>query len=304
MSDSDDFLPVKRGRPKKIPDHIKRKCKVIFYNSSIAMSRHHADLQKIYTKANYSQKLRNMISRVPYIVKLPNNYLQLQLQNYLEESAKQLMISELELVGFTLVLEKIFFNNLSISPEELLKLSLFISKQVFESDEEILLIIKNSLKGQFRNFETNLIRLSEGISLSTSEINKRYKEIEKGMYSSINYTYYVDNIIRQSPPYKTSDRFFDNPDKNQLMAEEGKMEPQVLNEPKILHPDTEEVYNDQQSALDYYNLMPIEDDEFHVNPDDDLIDKFIRHPFEFLNDEIPMLEDNDEDDIGMLLSFS
>ena len=306
MSDSDDFLPVKRGRPKKITDKNQRKTKGNPYSSGVAMSRHHSDLQKSYAKENYSQKIRNMITRIPFVVNLPNNILQLQLQNFLEESTKQLMISELELVGFTLVLERLLQKNLNMHPEELLKTCFFISKNVFESNEETLLTIKSSLKCQFKNFEANLIRLSEGMSFSTFEINKRYKEIENCRYSIINYTYFVDNIIRQSPPYKTSEKNYNNPDKNHVKVEERKMEQEIDNESKKLDPDVEEAFNDQQSALDYYNLMPIEDNEFHIRFDDEWIQKFIEHPSELLNEEIPILEveNEDEDDIGMLLSLS
>ena len=302
MSDSDDFLPLKRGRPKKSSNLNKRKSKAISYSSSLVMSRHLSNLQKIYTKENYNQKLINMITRVPHVVNLPIHILQLQLQIFLEESAKQLMLTELELVGFTIVLEKLLLKNLNMPGEELLKICLFISKNVFESNEETLLTIKSSLKCQFKNFETNLMILSQGISFTISDINKRYKDIEKSMHSSINYTYYVDSIIRQSPPYKTSDKNYGNPDKYLLKAEEGKMGLKNFDESKKLHHITEEAFNDQQSALEYYNLMPIEDDKFLINPDNTLADKFMGHRLEFLDYEIPILDD--EDDIGTLLSFS
>lgn len=306
MNDSDDYLQVKRGRPKKFTEDVKRKIPVMPISSSLAMSRLYSDLQKSYTKENYNQKLRNMILKVPYIVKLPNNILQLQLQNFLEESVKQLMISELELVGFTLVLDRVDINNLDIPSEELLKLCFFISKNIFEGNQDILNSIKSSLKGQFKNFETNLMRLSPVISFTIADVNKRYDQMEKYMYSNINYSYYVDDIIRLSPPYQVSDK---KSIKNGEEAEKktSKYQPrqpklEIAKDSVKKDPSLEEVKNDQQSALDYYNLMPLEDNEFYLNPEGICYDKPIRHPFEFLNDEIPDL-DND-DDLEMLLSFS
>ena len=298
MNDSDSFFHVKRGRPKKYSDHIKFKSDLIAIDSGLAMSRKYSDLQIIYTSENFNQKLRNMIFRVPTIVKFPNHILQLQLQSYLEEAVKQLMISELELVGFTIVLDRVLNRNCEIPPEELLKLCFFISKNVFESDEEILLLIKSSLKSEFKNFEINFVHLSQGISFTVSEINKRYMEIENQMYSDINYSYYVDDIIRLSPPYQLSGRnsLKNNykTDKNPFKVIQRHRQFEATKESVSFNSITKGNKDDQQLALDYYNLMPLEDMYFYTCYDITAMDKAIAYSFEAMGDDLPKFHNNDD----------
>ena len=142
MNDPDYFSRVKRGRPKKYPEQKEQKVNILPTNSGLATSRQYSYLQIAYTIENFNQKLRNMIQRVFIIVKFPYHILQIQLQGYLEEIVKEFMISEIELVGFTIVMDRVLKQNFKIPPEELLKLCFFISKQVFESNEEILFSIK------------------------------------------------------------------------------------------------------------------------------------------------------------------
>ena len=130
MIDTNGLLKVKRGRPKKTPEDSIRKVIVVPYGSDLAMSKYYSDLQIIYKSKTYTQKLRNMILKVPSIIKLPNHIRKLQIRNFLEDCAKEFIISELELVGFTIVLDKLIINNLSIHIEELFKLCFFISKNV------------------------------------------------------------------------------------------------------------------------------------------------------------------------------
>ena len=301
MDDSDGLLQIKRGRPKKNCKNIKLNAIWFPINSIQSIGMHYSELKKIYTNKSYNQKLRNMIMRVPIIVKLPSFILKCKLQNFLEESAKQLMISELELVGFTIVLEKLKINHFDIPPEELLKLCFFISKNVFESDQEILIFIKSTLKLEYKNFEINFIRLSQGISFTISEINKRYGEFEKSMHSDINYSYYVDNIIRSSPPYQMTGRNAvknsDETHKKPLQIKQKQDIFKITTRSTKYKSITEEADDDQMSALEYYNIMPLIENDLYLNPNETISNKTIKNSFELFNDENPAFFYNEDAEI-------
>ena len=301
MNDSDGFLKVKRGRPKKISEHIKRNLVVNSIESNHVMSRHISDLQINYINENFNQRLRNMILRVPILVKLPNQILKLQLQKILEDCVKELMISELELIGFTIVLERIIINSLSIPIEEFLKLCFFISKNVFESNKDILHFIKSRLSRQFKNFDKNFIQLSQGMSFSIIDINKRYRKFEKIIYSDINYSYYVDSIIRVSPPYNvTGKKLLDNDaksNKNIFIIRKRQKKFEIDDQLSSDKCNGEEIKDDQDSSLDYYNLRPLDDNDLYLKYTDSIIHKTTKDPLDFLNDEIPDVFGDDDSEI-------
>jgi hypothetical protein len=257
-----------------------------------------------------------MIWNIPQVVKLPNKILQLPLQNFLEESVKQMMITEPELAGFTLVLERLDLTNTEIPLEELLKICFFISKINFESDEDILKTMKDNLKAQFKNFEQNLMKVNPSMPFSISEINKRYQKLNRFMHSNVNYTYYVDDIIRLSPPYQISDKKFEKKEENSIkkaentekIPENSQKKPFTIKYPKaksesLKTPEYIESILDQHlSGLDYNNLLPLETHENYLELEPLEREKPEIHPYDFLNSDYSIPENDFE--LEMLLNFS
>lgn len=63
--------------------------------------------------------------------------------------------------------------------------------------------IKHSLIRHYQHFLEELAKISEKIEIDVKSINRRYKQLtQSGHRHNINYNYYVDEIIRVSPPYK------------------------------------------------------------------------------------------------------
>ena len=118
------------------------------------------------------------------------------------------------------------------------------------------------------------------------------------MFTNINYSYYVDNIIRISPPYQLSGKNdlkkYDHTDEKLLNLNK---RPRKRKSAKGLEKHfsvIEEAKDDQQLALDYYNLMPLEDKDLKTYTHDTGVDKTIGHELEILGDDFPKFYDNDE----------
>lgn len=292
MNDPDDFIQVKRGRPKKFSDEARRRFQISLQTNVSSNTRAYADLQKNFIKENYSQKLRNMLSRIPTIVKLPSKILQLPLQNFFEESVKQLMISELELVGFSLILQRIDLNNTELQAEELLKLCFYLAKVAFETSEEVMTSIKDTFKHQYKNFESDLSKINPDLNFSVIELNKRYQELNNFMFANINYSYYVDDIVRLSPPYQISDKKQEKKVEVEVKEEYMQRRQRVTKANRVERMEIEDFCQQPSVKLDYYSLMPLEEHEFYLNADSPEGPVRNKHPFDFLN----FLTENSEDD--------
>ena len=308
MNDPDDYIQVKRGRPKKFSDEARRRFQLSLHTNVSSNTRAYADLQKNYIKENYSQKLRNMLSRIPCIVKLPSRILQLPLQNFFEESVKQLMVSELEIVGFSLILQRIDLNTTEIQAEELLKLGFFLSKIAFETSEEVMTSIKDIFKQHYKNFESDLSKINPNLTLTVVELNKRYMELNNFMFANINYSYYVDDIVRLSPPYQISDKKHEKKEEVEVKEEYMPRRQRAAETMRAQRMEIDEFCSQPSVKLDYYSLMPLEEHEYYLNAESP---GRAKHPFDFLNflagkckkEEDDDEDDDDEEDTEKLLQF-
>lgn len=99
-------LGAKRGRPKKLSElEIKeqeRQKKPNTHNSKSVLL--YSSL-KDYREKVYSQKIAQMISSLPLLIRFSEKIKKTNLKNILEEAVKRLMMSEIELAAFYLVLD-------------------------------------------------------------------------------------------------------------------------------------------------------------------------------------------------------
>lgn len=301
MNDPDDFIQVKRGRPKKFSDEARRRFQLSIQNNLSSNTKLYADLQKSFIKENYSQKLRNMVARIPHIVKLPSKILQLPLQNFFEESVKQMMVSEIELVGFSLILQRIDLNSVELQAEELIKICFYLAKITFETNEEILANIRDLFKHQYKNFENDLNKMNPDLNFTVMELNKRYNELNEFMFTNINYSYYVDDIVRLSPPYQISDKKHEKRMESEAKEDYMPRRIRAAEQKRQVKIEVEVPEVKIENTLDYYSLMPLEEHEYYLTPDTAQSKTKTKHPFDFLNYLIPNCEE--DEDVEALLQL-
>ena len=106
MANIDHCFKVKRGRPRK--NHKTQSSSLekapetedFLSLSSFLLS------QKAYLKENFSQRLKFMIVAVSWDVKFPSHATTLPLLNLLEEASKSMLLTEVELVVASSILNK------------------------------------------------------------------------------------------------------------------------------------------------------------------------------------------------------
>lgn len=301
MNDPNDFIQVKRGRPKKFSDEARRRFQLSMQSNLSSNTKLYADLQKNFIKENYSQKLRNMVARIPYIVKLPSKILQLPLQNFFEESVKQMMVSEIELVGFSLILQRIDLNSVELQADELIKICFYFAKITFETNEEVLANIRDLFKHQYKNFENDLNKMNPDLNFTVMELNKRYNELNEFMFTNINYSYYVDDIVRLSPPYQISDKKHEKKVEVEIKDDYMPRRIRATEQKRQIKVEIEVPEAKIEHKLDYYSLMPLEEHENYLNSDESKNLTKSKHPFDFLNYLIPTCEE--DEDVEALLQL-
>lgn len=290
MASNDQFFQVKRGRPKKISlvEQISRER--TFRSNENLDSNSLVLARKAYLKVGFSQKLRLMISILPRHVDFPSNVKLLPLLNLLEESAKKLMVSEIELATASLILSSIDWENSKFMIEETIDCCFFLAKRQLESDKILIDLLQNSLLKHYQNFSAVLCEISKTTENDIKAINSRYKELTMTGYQyNVNYNYYVDEIIRVSPPYNLS---LKRPkiEKISEKVEESTSKPSQKEEYELEPLDN---FDDYLSSITYHTLLPLHDYENYYQ----LLDSGIPSYPALLNDsEISELDTTQEED--------
>ena len=261
MDSNDNFFQVKRGRPKKISleEQINRERSLNAFGVPDPNSI--KDDQKSYLKYVFSQQLQLMISLIPEYVEFPNNIKVLPLFNLLEEASKKVMVSEIELTSASLVLSQVNWEKTKIPVEEIIDCSFFHAKRLLESDKSILDRIQYCLISCYPYFLEHLATITQAVEIDVKSISKRYKQLTRsGHIYNVNYNYYVDEIIRVSPPYNIN-----------LKPPKNKNEASILESTRKLT-EKNEYYLEPSSGLEeiatrvitYDNLLPLHDYEDYL----------------------------------------
>lgn len=214
MNDSDAIWQIKRGRPRKLSEDKYLKLNAYFKQSLTASELKYRKMKSIYINNSYSQKIENLILKILSMLELPYEVKHLPLLIIAQEAAKQMLISELELIVFAIIILKNNLAGCNLRPEELIKTCFFHSKLILESDLELVQIIREYLKNEISDFENKLVLVSGIDSINLRKINKWSKRLEEWRTAEVNYSYYVDSIILKAPPYKVIEKADKNPKKN------------------------------------------------------------------------------------------
>ena len=292
------MLPLKRGRPSlsaKSDWNVKPPSEL---DPFLNLRKEYEEAKVSYLQAGYSQRLKIMIRHVLEFLKFSSLLTREPILDVFEVTVKKLLISEIELVGFFVLFKKLDKSLRSNPTPELIKLIFFKSKTLLEKDETLTSFLFHSLKTEIKSFEEKFISLADLSDITTKEILKAYQMLSETKISPINYCFYTDEILRNSPPYKLTKKIF-TITKRFKDAKNDQQENKASN----LKDDYETMYNEKVledgknefHGLDICSLMPINKKEsgyFH-----DEYDKFDRFASasDCLSVMSPRLEENDED---------
>lgn len=196
-----DFLRVKRGRPKKLSEETKCLAMKRFLCEKQEKEGSLDALQIKYVQEGFSDTMQKMLRAIPVITSLPHTLKILPLVNLFEEAAKQLMMSQVELIAASLIFRKLPELDLKASPEELIFLIFFSAKFQVSNDKEVVERLQKRLSQQIRSFDETLNSLSEFTTISTKELIKECSMFN-WQSNEINYLYYVDDLLRFCIPYQ------------------------------------------------------------------------------------------------------
>lgn len=202
MANLEQFFIVKRGRPRKISKEYLKSLQESIQNSADSSTLKYFEKQKNYLKEIYCQKFKMMLSIIPKFANFPYKVRTLPLLNLLEESAKKHIMNELEISALSLLLSSVQWESTKYLAEEILEACCLITKRYFESDIELVNYLQIKLESQYSNLGNIITYMEKDFCLDIKDINKRLKTLLKHSQKfNANYTYYVDEIIRMSPPY-------------------------------------------------------------------------------------------------------
>ena len=266
MNEPDAIWHIKRGRPRKLEIEEYMKLNTIFKTSLTAGELKYRRAKGAYLINSYSPKIDSIIQGIVLSLELPFEFKHLPLLMTTQEAAKQMLISEMELIVFAIIISKNKIAECNLNIEELVKLCFFHTKLILESDLELTHLIRDRLKDEISNFEDKLASIYGTEKISLRKINKWGRRFNGWNIVTINYSYYVDNIILKAPPYK----LLEKADKNsQNKGSEIKTEKEKKGAPrKKPFEEVQKVESSSQSlmilcmqVLEKEALEPMEDSE-------------------------------------------
>ena len=292
------MLPLKRGR----------RCLELNYESTFKPSpksdpfphlrENYAHLKDKYLREGYSQKLQIMIRQVLELAKFSSLNSSEPLLDILEATVKKLLISEMELVGFFVLFRKLNLSFKLNSLEELIKLVFLKSKILLDKDENLINFLMFTMKTEIKDYDEKLIRITNKLDLHTEEINYAYRLLSNAKFSPINYNFYIDEILRNSPPYKINEKIFTIT--KRLKSRERKIEGlKMLNiQDKLESLCNEALVEDRKNEiheLDLCSLMPMTMKESGILLlEHEILERFAATS-ECLSNMSPRLDENEQD---------
>lgn len=251
MAESGSCFIVRRGRPRKVSDKQLSELKQFLSSSSKSDSKLYSEMQKEYLNETYNQHIHLMVSRFPQFVKFPFPIKDFPLFTLLEEAVKNCMLTAFEISVFSLILENIEWNKIYSSVEILIICSSFLAKKMLESKTEDLEILRLNMSKKYKGFDEKTKELDKHMSFGLKEINERYNQLRNSRIKyDINYNYYIDEIIRTSPPYN-------------INIKKPKLESKTVDNKKegVEEFVFEPIDKDNFGGLTYENLFPINNEE-------------------------------------------
>jgi hypothetical protein len=309
MANFDHLFPVRRGRPRKYTESALKSFRLAFEQALQSEGQQLTGKQKSYLKEIYTPKLKSMISHIPKLVKFPYSTRILPLLNSLEEVVKRHMLNELELAYFCAILQQVPWKTQTRPTDEILDVCGFFTKTLLESDARTLDLIGTKLRGQYKNLDESMQAVCYQHNLT--DVNTIYTRLQLCSNKlNVNYNYYVDEIVRTSPPYQVSAK---KPKKEEECEKQDECEKKVKIEPEPVREseercqdspaevEKEESTEDHTEMLTYEKLMPLHSYENYLQEDRSTSRSF---PSPFYDSEVSELELNEEDNYLTLLALS
>lgn len=193
---------VKRGRPCKnhdqdcLGDKFKPRMRIPQSDA------HFKYLQNQYLKFDFNQKIKNMILKFLEIFKSKIEY-DIGLLILFEKSIQEMMVSKIEFAAFAVIFSKCDMKVIKLPIEELIKICIFYVKNKIDSRTGIINKIRAKLQLEIVEFTQKLAFYITGNDFTVREINKWLRKLSKASHiTSVNYSYYINDILLISPPYK------------------------------------------------------------------------------------------------------
>ena len=201
MEELFEVFPIKRGRPKKTDLYKQKYSLNAFDQDSAKRLKHLTNLQNAYMKYQYTPRLQNFIWNSLSSFGFPEEVMIGNLIEILQENVKFFMITELEYVALCQLLELIDIHSMSMEIEEIIKICCLVVKKRMESDSNLVDLLKMKVKVLYKKFEERFQVFENCLDFDIKDLNKKYIDLQSSKSRNVIYTYYVDQILRNSPPY-------------------------------------------------------------------------------------------------------
>jgi hypothetical protein len=237
--------------------------------------------QALYLHEGMSQLSMLVIRRLIAEAAVPAPRSKESLLKMLSETAKELLLNELELVVWSIYLEKFVWKDLGLPLETLLMYSAFAVK-TYMNDE--ITVFQTHLNSRFSNFTSRynewITKHRSRMGIAPRELNTKFKKLTKPLISQddvkvIDYNYYVDEILQISPPYSTvPDRGSTDMQRPEANKEQLELEQQFYNDDRVLHHPSLQ----KQASIEEYDHPDLSRQwsigSFGMNPPLDRYDSF------------------------------
>lgn len=163
-------------------------------------NRKHAE----YIELTFDQNMQRLVRRISNSKYLERNFHGQPIFRLLKECAQILMLSVVELLIFSIYLDKLSDNKNNLPADVLfIYLSFAIKKSMVGNVE----VIKEYLKTKISNFEETYSDWENStftyLEISPKDINKTFRKFRSfKQEEDLNYSFYVDEILQASPPYQ------------------------------------------------------------------------------------------------------
>ena len=184
-------------------------------------------LYKLFIDNQYNDRL---ISIINSIINEPNNSLEflknsLPLHKVLAGIVKKFMLTENELVYFSIYLDKLGWMNEEYEFDTYLQIIAYTVKLYLNTNTSAITYYLQTTHTEFENIYSNFLKnqesYCESLNITPREVNKKHKELTKpiNIYCKQNYldlNYIVDEVVAMSLPYsetkkeKEKDRIIDD----------------------------------------------------------------------------------------------
>lgn len=157
-----------------------------------------------YIQKIYSQDIIRMVRRISHSARIDPKFRSQSVLRLLVDSTQELMLSPFEVAVFAIYLDRFGWKEPFLSPHIMLTYVGLASKIFMEADvSHILKFLSGRIMNVEKEFKNWYKNIEEFTKINIVEINETYNGLSEISVSGIvNYSYYVDEILQISPPYK------------------------------------------------------------------------------------------------------